>query len=200
MECRLRLNFLRNYSISFGAKKCHLTAFEAYYFGSWKTVERLQIWNGVITMLLFDYGDLIEENVPISNLQIRSRKATLSDCTCFLRPGLVFCVLSTPQGTEDSSDDENQDPAEEAAIAALKRALGALSVHLASNTYLVGHAVTLASIIMTCNLFPVFTNVMTKSFTTEFPHVERYYWTMVNQPNFKKVIEAVLLIYCLQVR
>ncbi|CAL5406312.1 unnamed protein product [Camellia sinensis] len=151
-------------------------------------------------MLLFDYGDLIEENVPISNLQIRSRKATLSDCTCFLRPGLVFCVLSTPQGTEDSSDDENQDPAEEAAIAALKRALGALSVHLASNTYLVGHAVTLADIIMTCNLFPGFTNVMTKSFTAEFPHVERYYWTMVNQPNFKKVIEAVLLIYCPQVR
>ncbi|KAI8005680.1 COP9 signalosome complex subunit 7 [Camellia lanceoleosa] len=32
--------------------------------------------------------------------------------------------------------------AEEAAIAAWKRALGALSVHLASNTYLVGHAVT----------------------------------------------------------
>ncbi|CAL5363929.1 unnamed protein product [Camellia sinensis] len=84
--------------------------FEAYYFGSWKTVERLQIRNGVITMLLFDYGDLIEENVPISNLRIRSRKATLSDCTCFLRPGLDICVLSTPQGTEDSSDDENQDP------------------------------------------------------------------------------------------
>ncbi|XP_028125041.1 uncharacterized protein LOC114321974 [Camellia sinensis] len=61
-------------------------------------------------MLLFDYGDLIEENVPISNLRIRSRKATLSDCTCFLRPGLDICVLSTPQGTEDSSDDENQDP------------------------------------------------------------------------------------------
>ncbi|CAL5421131.1 unnamed protein product [Camellia sinensis] len=81
--------------------------------------------------------------------------------------------------------------AEEAAIAALKRALGALSVHLASNTYLVGHAVTLADIIMTCNLFPGFTNVMTKSFTAEFPHVERYYWTMVNQPNFKKVIGEV---------
>ncbi|KAI8030560.1 Elongation factor 1-gamma 3 [Camellia lanceoleosa] len=31
-----------------------------------------------------------------------------------------------------------------------------------------------------------FTNVMTKSFTAMFPHVERYYWTMVNQPNFKK--------------
>ncbi|RVW77517.1 Elongation factor 1-gamma [Vitis vinifera] len=40
---------------------------------------------------------------------------------------------------------------EEAAIAALKRALGALNTHLASNTFLVGHSVTLADIVMTCN-------------------------------------------------
>ncbi|PRQ20616.1 putative translation elongation factor EF1B, gamma chain, S-crystallin [Rosa chinensis] len=39
-------------------------------------------------------------------------------------------------------------PAEEAAISSLKRALTALNTHLASNTYLVGHSVTLADIIM----------------------------------------------------
>jgi elongation factor 1-gamma len=33
-----------------------------------------------------------------------------------------------------------------------------------------------------------FSRILTKSFTSEFPHVERYFWTMVNQPNFKKVI------------
>lgn len=81
--------------------------------------------------------------------------------------------------------------AEEAAIAALKRALGALNVHLSSNTYLVGHSVTLADIILTCNLFMGFTQLMPKSFTSEFPHVERYFWTMVNQPNFKKVLGEV---------
>lgn len=32
---------------------------------------------------------------------------------------------------------------------------------------------------------------MTKSFTSEFPHVERYFWTMVNQPNFCKVMGKV---------
>lgn len=32
---------------------------------------------------------------------------------------------------------------------------------------------------------------MTKSITSEFPHVERYFWTMVNQPNFKKVLGEV---------
>lgn len=81
--------------------------------------------------------------------------------------------------------------AEEAAINALKRALGALNTHLASNTFLVGHSVTLADIITTMNLFLGFTRLMTKSFTAEFPHVERYFWTMVNQPNFSKIVGVV---------
>ncbi|GFZ09556.1 translation elongation factor EF1B, gamma chain [Actinidia rufa] len=82
-------------------------------------------------------------------------------------------------------------PAEEAAISALKRALGALNTHLASNTFLVGHAVTLADIIMACNLYMGFSYVMTKAFTAEFPHVERYFWTIVNQPNFCKILGKV---------
>lgn len=82
-------------------------------------------------------------------------------------------------------------PVEEAAISALKRALGALNTHLASNTFLVGHAVTLADIIMACNLSPGFSYVMTKTFMAEFPHVERYFWTMVNQPNFCKILGEV---------
>ncbi|XP_059452361.1 elongation factor 1-gamma-like [Corylus avellana] len=82
-------------------------------------------------------------------------------------------------------------PAEEAAIAGLKRALDALNTHLASNTYLVGHSVTLADIIMICNLVLGFNRILTKSFTSEFPHVERYFWTMVNQPNFRKIVGEV---------
>jgi elongation factor 1-gamma len=73
----------------------------------------------------------------------------------------------------------------------LKRALGALETHLASNTYLVGDSVTLADIVMSCNLYLGFTRIMTKSFTSEFTHVERYFWTMVNQPNIKKVMGDV---------
>ncbi|XP_010686883.2 elongation factor 1-gamma [Beta vulgaris subsp. vulgaris] len=82
-------------------------------------------------------------------------------------------------------------PAEEAAISALKRALEAVNTHLACNTYLVGDSVTLADIVMTCNLVLGYSRVMTKSFTSEFPHVERYFWTMVNQPNFKKVLGEI---------
>ncbi|KAL3641461.1 hypothetical protein CASFOL_016429 [Castilleja foliolosa] len=77
--------------------------------------------------------------------------------------------------------------AEEVAIANLKRALVALNTHLASNTYLVGHSATLADIVMVCNLAYGFKMILTKSFTSEYPHIERYIWTLVNQPNFKKV-------------
>ncbi|WCJ18638.1 Elongation factor 1-gamma [Euphorbia peplus] len=82
-------------------------------------------------------------------------------------------------------------PVEEAFLAALKRALGALNTYLASSTFLVGHAVSLADIIVTCNLYLGFTRFLTKSVTSEFPHVERYFWTMVNQPNFKKILGEV---------
>ncbi|KAJ4879076.1 putative elongation factor 1-gamma 1 [Raphanus sativus] len=82
-------------------------------------------------------------------------------------------------------------PSEEAAISALKRGLEALNTHLASNTYLVGHSVTLADIITVCSLNLGMTSVMTKSFTSAFPHVERYFWTLINQPNFKKVVGDV---------
>ncbi|KAF2619624.1 hypothetical protein F2Q68_00042604 [Brassica cretica] len=69
--------------------------------------------------------------------------------------------------------------------------LDALNTHLTSNTYLVGHSITLADIITVCNLNLGFATVMTKSFTSAFPHVERYFWTVINQPNFKKVVGDV---------
>ncbi|ONK65553.1 uncharacterized protein A4U43_C07F38280 [Asparagus officinalis] len=81
--------------------------------------------------------------------------------------------------------------AEEVAIYRSKRALEALNTHLASNTYLVGHSVTLADIVMTCNLYHGFSQIMIKSFTSQFPHVERYFWTLVNLPNFRKVMGEV---------
>lgn len=70
----------------------------------------------------------------------------------------------------------------------MKKALGALNTVLATKTFLVGHTVTLADIIMGCNLGYGFSQLMTKSFTSEFPHVERYFWTLVNQPKFRLVL------------
>ena len=73
-------------------------------------MECLRIREGSISSHVVDNGEVIEENIPMSNLRIRSRKATLTDCTCFLRPGVDICVLSTSQHTENSDDEDNLDP------------------------------------------------------------------------------------------
>ncbi|KAH7841429.1 hypothetical protein Vadar_029788 [Vaccinium darrowii] len=83
--------------------------FEAFYHGSWRTVECLQIRAGAKTMILGGNGDVFED-ISITNLRLRSRKANLSDCTCFLRPGLDVCVLSTCQLKGSSSEEENLEP------------------------------------------------------------------------------------------
>lgn len=69
-----------------------------------------------------------------------------------------------------------------------------MNSHFSTNTYLVGHSVTLADIIMTCNLLMGFQSGFTKEFLSEFPHLERYFWTMANQPNFKKYFGNVQLV------
>ncbi|KAJ3671029.1 hypothetical protein LUZ60_008455 [Juncus effusus] len=82
--------------------------------------------------------------------------------------------------------------AERVLIDFMKKSLCTLNTHLAKKAnYLVGNCITLADIVMACDLFPGFTHVLTKSFTSEFPHVERYFWNIVGQPNFKKVLGEV---------
>uniref|UniRef100_A0A7I4CFX2 Uncharacterized protein n=1 Tax=Physcomitrium patens TaxID=3218 RepID=A0A7I4CFX2_PHYPA len=93
-------------------------------------------------------------------------------------------VLETPEG---SISESNAIAHYASSINNLKRALTALNAHLASRTYLVGESVTLADIVLSCNLSLPFYVAMTKEFTADYPHVERYFWTLINQPNFKKV-------------
>eukprot|EP00262_Sarcandra_glabra_P011778 TRINITY_DN28_c0_g1_i3.p1 TRINITY_DN28_c0_g1~~TRINITY_DN28_c0_g1_i3.p1 ORF type:complete len:424 (-),score=82.44 TRINITY_DN28_c0_g1_i3:345-1616(-) len=133
-------------------------------------VTRMKIDTPLFGSSLIEYGQ-IEQWIDFSSLEIDA------NILRWFAPRMRFGVYLPP--------------AEEAAISALKRALGALNTHLATNTYLVGHSVTLADIVMTCNLVLGFNRIMTKSFTSEFPHVERYFWTMVNQPNFHKVMGVV---------
>ncbi|KAJ0085544.1 hypothetical protein Patl1_07581 [Pistacia atlantica] len=130
-------------------------------------VARLKAENPLLGSSLIDYAH-IEQWIDFASLEIDA------NILRWFIPRIGFAVYLPP--------------AEEAAISSLKRALAALNVHLASNTFLVGHSVTLADIIMTCNLTLGFSRIMTKSFTSEFPHVERYFWTMVNIPNFHKIL------------
>jgi len=81
---------------------------------------------------------------------------------------------------------------EELASNATKRALEALDKHLSNRTYVVGHSVTLADIILACNLLLPIQKAFTKEFMASYPHIERYFWTIVNQPNFRKVVPEVI--------
>lgn len=85
-----------------------MSAFEALFYGSWEAVELIRIVNGSMTLHFEDFQTVIQEKSPIANLRIRSRQATLSDCTCFLRPGVDICVLSASQ-QGNSSDEGNQE-------------------------------------------------------------------------------------------
>ncbi|KAL7146753.1 hypothetical protein ABFS83_06G063100 [Erythranthe nasuta] len=91
--------------------------FETFRSDSWKPVERLKINNGGISAQILDNGELIEEDVATSDLRVRSRKATPSDCTSFLRPGVDFCLLVK----SDNSDNKNVEVSIDAKIRSIKR-------------------------------------------------------------------------------
>lgn len=85
-------------------------AFEAFWAGSWQPVELLKIDNGTISTHILKNEDIIKEDIPLSHLRVRSRKATWLDCTSFLRPGIDVCVLSASGKSEDADDERNNEP------------------------------------------------------------------------------------------
>lgn len=62
-----------------------------------------------MSMHFADNHHVVMEKGPLSDIRIRSRNATLSDCSRFLRPGIDVCVLSAPQQSDDA-DAINIDP------------------------------------------------------------------------------------------
>eukprot|EP01024_Parvocaulis_polyphysoides_P017362 TRINITY_DN1767_c0_g2_i1.p1 TRINITY_DN1767_c0_g2~~TRINITY_DN1767_c0_g2_i1.p1 ORF type:complete len:445 (-),score=82.69 TRINITY_DN1767_c0_g2_i1:181-1371(-) len=82
---------------------------------------------------------------------------------------------------------------EDAAKEALKRSLEALNTYLMDKTFLVGDKITLADIILTCNMYHGYTKVFASDFRKAFPNVERYFLTCINQPQFKTVMGDVAL-------
>lgn len=72
-------------------------------------MKRLNINNGAFTTFVVKNGSVIEEDVPISHLRVRSRRATPSDCISFLRQGVDVCVFSTPpHNPEEDTDDDDE--------------------------------------------------------------------------------------------
>ncbi|XP_028804695.1 SNF2 domain-containing protein CLASSY 2-like [Neltuma alba] len=80
--------------------------FEAILHGSWQALRCIAIEGGTMVLHFKDNNHVVREKAPISDIRIRSRKATVSDCSCFLRPGIDICVLSSFQHA-NGSDQNN---------------------------------------------------------------------------------------------
>jgi len=70
-------------------------------------------------------------------------------------------------------------------------ALTVLNNHLLNHTYMVGQAVTLADITIATALVHLYTMVFTPKFIAPFGNVNRWFTTLINQPEFAKVIGKV---------
>lgn len=83
--------------------------------------------------------------------------------------------------------------ATEKAMEDVKKCLTVLNNVLLTKTFLVGERVTLADISVGCNLLMLYKQVMEPSFRAPFTNVNRWFMTVVNQPEFKKVLGEVKL-------
>jgi elongation factor 1-gamma len=75
----------------------------------------------------------------------------------------------------------------------IKKALGYLDGVLKTKTFLVGERVTLADISVACNLLLLYKNVLDPQFRAPYRNVNRWFTTIVNQPQAKAVLGEVQL-------
>nr|XP_022332183.1 elongation factor 1-gamma-like [Crassostrea virginica] len=70
----------------------------------------------------------------------------------------------------------------------VKKALGVLNGHLSKRTFLVGERISQADIAVACNLLQLYKYVLDPSFRASFVHTNRWFTTLINQPQFSAVI------------
>lgn len=87
----------------------------------------------------------------------------------------------------------NKKTVEEAAKVALST-MSVLETHLTASTYLVGERITLADIFAASLLTRAFATVLDKAWRSANPAVARWYETLINQAEFKAVVESPVLV------
>jgi elongation factor 1-gamma len=96
----------------------------------------------------------------------------------------VFPTLGLRQFHKQEADKAMED---------IKKCMTVLNNALLTRTFLVGERVTLADIAVCCNLVLLYKQVMEPSFRAPFTNVNRWFMTVVNQPQCKKVLGEVKL-------
>merc|ERR1711964_513000 len=96
----------------------------------------------------------------------------------------VFPTMGIMQFNKNATDRAKED---------IKTALKTLNDHLLTRTFLVGERVTLADIAVACTLLSLYKQVLDPAFRGSFTNVNRWFTTVINQPNAKGVLGAVAL-------
>jgi len=96
----------------------------------------------------------------------------------------VFPCLGIMQFNKSATERAKED---------IKKAMTALNEHLLHHTYLVGERVTVADVVVACTMVSLYQNVLDPGFRKPFGNVNRWFTTIINQPQVKKVIGSVKL-------
>jgi len=96
----------------------------------------------------------------------------------------VFPTLGIMQFNKNATERAKED---------IKAALKTLNDHLLTRTFLVGERVTLADIAVACTLLSLYKQVLDPAFRGSFGNVNRWFTTIINQPNAKAVLGEVVL-------
>ncbi|RUS87095.1 hypothetical protein EGW08_005171, partial [Elysia chlorotica] len=75
----------------------------------------------------------------------------------------------------------------------IKKVLNVLNQHLLTRTFVVGERVTLADISLACNMQSLYEMVLDGEFRKPYQNVNRWFITVVNQPQVKKVLGEINL-------
>lgn len=75
----------------------------------------------------------------------------------------------------------------------MKAVLTLLNSHLLTRTFLVGERITLADIVVACNLLNPYKYVLEPEYRHPFLNVNRWFTTLINQSEFKAVLGEVEL-------
>ncbi|KAF2884056.1 hypothetical protein ILUMI_22121 [Ignelater luminosus] len=131
----------------------------------------------------------------VANDQLRGKndfeKAQVLQWICFADNEIlpascawVFPILGIIQYDKKAFDRSKED---------VRAALSVLNSYLLTRTYLVGERISLADVSVTCNLLLLYTHVLEPEFRKPFANVNRWFNTVVNQPNFRAVVGEVKL-------
>lgn len=96
----------------------------------------------------------------------------------------VFPMISIMQFNKNNVERAKED---------VKRLLTGLNARLLDSTYLVGERITLADIVVFANLLNLYEHVLDPAFRAPFTNVNRWFVTILNQPQVKAVVKDFVL-------